>query len=73
MLMDDAETDVPGHCISLPGEHRAKRHSNNPLERVNKEIKRRSNAVGILPSHRAARRRYPYRTERRADRRPQVT
>jgi putative transposase len=34
----------------LPLEHQRQLHSTNPLERLNKEIKRRSNVVGIFPT-----------------------
>jgi transposase-like protein len=34
----------------IPREHRAKIHSTNPLERVNGEIKRRTEVVGIFPN-----------------------
>ena len=37
----------PG-LYELPTQHRAKIHSTNPLERLNGEIKRRSDVVGIL-------------------------
>ena len=36
--------------LKIPKEHRAKLHSTNPLERVNGEIKRRTNVVGIFPN-----------------------
>jgi transposase-like protein len=45
-LMDDAEHDVPA-CMSFPGEHRTKLHSDNPIERLNGEIKRRTEVVGV--------------------------
>ena len=48
-LMDGAEADVPA-CMSFPKEHRTKIHSTNPLERLNKEIKRRTEVVGIFPN-----------------------
>lgn len=36
-------------CMSFPTEHRAKLHSNNPIEGVNSEIKCRTEVVGIFP------------------------
>jgi putative transposase len=39
--------------MSFPKEHRAKIHSTNPLERVNGEIKRRTEVVGIFPNEAA--------------------
>ena len=51
-LMDEAETDVLAF-MGFPREHRTKIHSTNPLERVNKEIKRRTNVVGIFPNDEA--------------------
>ena len=50
--MDEAETDVLAF-MGFPREHRTKIHSTNPLERVNKEIKRRTNVVGIFPNDEA--------------------
>ena len=48
-LMDEAESDVLAF-MSFPKSHRVQIHSTNPLERLNAEIKRRTNVVGIFPN-----------------------
>jgi putative transposase len=51
-LMDGAESDVLAF-MSFPKAHRTQIHSTNPLERLNAEIKRRTDVVGIFPNEAA--------------------
>ena len=48
-LMDDAEHDVLAF-MTFPKAHWPQIYSTNPLERLNADIKRRTNVVGIFPN-----------------------
>jgi len=54
-LMDDAEADVIAF-MAFPKTHWPKLHSTNPIERLNKEVKRRADVVGIFPNEASIRR-----------------
>ena len=47
--MEESEANVPAY-MAFPAQHRTKLHSTNPLECLNKEVKRRADVLGIFPN-----------------------
>ncbi len=50
--MDEAEHDALAY-MAFPKEHWTQIHSTNPIERLNREVKRRTNVVAIFPNENA--------------------
>lgn len=51
-FIDDSKVDVPAH-IKFPVQHKAKNHYTDPIERLNKEVKRLVGVDGIFPNEAA--------------------
>ncbi len=48
-LLEEASEDILAY-MHFPDDHRRRLHSTNPLERLHKEVKRRSHVVGVFPN-----------------------
>ena len=48
-FIDESEVDVLSY-LNFPEQHRSKLHSTNPLERLNKEVKRRADVPRGTPA-----------------------
>jgi transposase-like protein len=50
--MDESEADELAY-MTFPCQHRTKLHSTNPIEHLNKEVKRRADVDGTFPNEAA--------------------